>query len=226
MAGRIRKGVIGPIILGVVGTCILLGLSAWQVQRLAWKEGLIADIEARLAASPVSVPDAPDPARDEFLRVRAEGRIAGPPVHVLTTLRPFGPGFRVIAPVILEDGRRIMADLGFIDEEEKGAVLPPEGTALGVTGALFWPEPSGAAGQPEDGLFFSRAVGPLAEALAARPVLVVAESHSLGAVPRPQRLGAGLPNNHRNYAITWGLLAAVWAAMSVIWARRRLAQSA
>ena len=145
---------------------------------------------------------------------------------MLTTLRPFGPGYRVIAPLALGDGRRVMADLGFIDEVERGAVLPPEGTPVTVTGALFWPEPSGAPGQPEDRLFFSRAVGPLAEALATRPLLIVAESHSLGPVPRPQRLGADLPNNHRNYAITWAALAAVWAAMSVIWARRRLAESA
>jgi len=224
MARSLRRGIVAPVIVGVVGTGILIALSVWQVQRLDWKEGLIAEIEARLAAEPVPVPAAPDPASDAFLRVRAQGRLAGEPVHVLTTRRPYGPGFRVIVPVVLEDGRRIMADLGFIDESEKGAALPSGEPALTVTGALFWPEPSGAPGQPEDRLFFSRTVAPLAEALAARPVLIVAESHSLGPVPRARRLGAGLPNNHRNYAITWASLAVVWAAMSLIWARRRLRQ--
>ena len=59
---------------------VLIALSVWQVQRLDWKEGLIAELEGRLAAAPVSVPAAPDPDRDSFLRVRAEGRLAGAPV--------------------------------------------------------------------------------------------------------------------------------------------------
>mgnify|MGYP006272088869 CR=1 FL=1 len=221
MARPARRGLIAPLILGLLGTAILVSLSVWQVQRLEWKEGLIAEIEGRLAAEPVPVPQDPDPARDEFLRVNAEGRLAGPPVHVLTTRRPFGPGFRVIAPVALADGRRVMADLGFIDEAERGDVMPPAGTALSLTGALFWPE-SADAPPPEDGLFFSRAVDRLAAALEARPVLIVAESHSLGPVPRAERLGADLPNNHRNYAITWAALAVTWAAMSMLWARSRL----
>lgn len=226
MAGRAMRRLTGPVILGIAGTAILVALSVWQVQRLAWKEGLIAEIEDRLAAPPVPIPRAPDPGSDAFLRVRAEGRLAGAPVYVLTTLRPFGPGFRVIVPVALEDGRRVMADLGFIAEEEKGDVLPPLGTEFSVTGALFWPEPSGAPGQPEDRLFFSRAPGPLSEVLDARPILVVAEAHTLGSRPRPQRLGADLPNNHRNYAITWAALAVVWAVMSFAWGRRRLREAA
>jgi len=221
MSGRVRSRLIGPIVLGVLGTAILLGLSAWQVQRLAWKEGVIARIEARLAAEPVPLPATPDPARDAFRRVLVEGRLAGAPAYVLTTLRPFGPGFRTIVPVELEDGRRVMADLGFIDETEKGAALPEPGAPIALTGALFWPDGAGATPAPEGDLFFARAVGPLAAALGSEPVLIVAESHSLGPVPRALRLGADLPNNHLNYAITWAALALVWAAMSVVWARSR-----
>ena len=51
-----RKRAIAPIVIGVIGTAILLMLGAWQVQRLSWKEGLIAGIEARMAADPVPLP--------------------------------------------------------------------------------------------------------------------------------------------------------------------------
>jgi hypothetical protein len=35
----------------------------WQVQRLAWKQGVLAEIEARLGAAPAPLPAAPDPSR-------------------------------------------------------------------------------------------------------------------------------------------------------------------
>ena len=97
----------------------------------------------------------------------------------------------------------------------------PPGTPLTLTGALFWPQ-GGAAPEPdlEDMLFFDRSVPPLAGALGTAEILVVAESHSLGERPLPERLGVNLPNNHLNYAITWGSMAVVWAVMSVLWFRR------
>lgn len=216
-----RRKLMAPVVLGVLGTALLLGLSAWQVQRLGWKEGLIARLDARLSAEPVALPEAPDPEADAFLNVALEGRIAGAPGYVLTTKRPYGPGYRVVAPVET-GGRRVLVDLGYIPEAARGEVLPPEGTEIAAEGALFWPEGDAFTPDPETGqrLFFSRQVGPLAETLGTEPVLVVAAEHSLGKRPLAERLGVDLPNNHRNYAITWASLAAVWLAMSVLWYRR------
>src|SRR5262250_584261 len=69
-------------------------LGAWQVQRLAWKQALIARVDAHLGAAPV---DAPGPDRwgtlsrasDEYLRVRLRGHWvadAATPVRALTEL--------------------------------------------------------------------------------------------------------------------------------------------
>jgi len=56
----------------------LLGLGVWQLQRLQWKEGLIAEIEARTKAPPISLDEAVALARKgedfSYLRVCAEGR--------------------------------------------------------------------------------------------------------------------------------------------------------
>lgn len=220
-----RTGLIGPIVVGVLGTATLLGLSAWQVQRLAWKETLIAEIEARLAAEPVALPETPDPGRDQYLNVTIEGRLGAGAAWRLTTERPHGPGYQTIVPVETDDGRRVLADLGYTREAAKGAALPEPGTAIRVTGALFWPEADGAAPEPdlERGIWFSRAPGPIAAHLGTEPLLVVASEHSLPPPPEARALAHDLPNNHRNYAITWAALAAVWAAMSVLWARRATA---
>ncbi len=37
---------------------LLIGLGVWQLQRLHWKEGVIASIEARTKAPPITLDDA------------------------------------------------------------------------------------------------------------------------------------------------------------------------
>ena len=36
---------------------VLIGLGTWQLQRKAWKEGLIAALTAQLAAPPIALPE-------------------------------------------------------------------------------------------------------------------------------------------------------------------------
>lgn len=233
---RIRRGAVAPIVIGVVGVAILLGLSAWQVQRLAWKEALIDRLEARLALAPVPLPQAPAPG-DEFLRVEiagsfddAEGSHGHPDAPFLTT-RDREPGYRIIQPFTLENGRRVMVDRGFVPAALKNegglAVKPtpaPEGKVT-LTGALRFPDetadpPFGA----RDNVWVARDLSAMAEVFGTEPVLVVSETPTGGedGWPQPMPLTVDLPNNHLNYAITWALLALVWAVMSGFWLRREL----
>ena len=71
-----KRGALAPVIVGVMGTAILVGLCLWQVQRLGWKEDVIATLGARLFAEPVPLPADAGPA-DEFLRVVVTGRFEG-----------------------------------------------------------------------------------------------------------------------------------------------------
>ena len=116
----------GMIVTGIVGVAVLIGLSIWQVQRLSWKEGVIAQLEARLAEPPMALPAAFDPETQEFSRVRVEGRFSGDmgahgfaDAPLLTSRKFVGPGYRVIQPFDLTDGRRIMVDRGFAPVETK-----------------------------------------------------------------------------------------------------------
>jgi surfeit locus 1 family protein len=217
-----RRSVAAAVIFGLAGTAVLVGLGVWQLQRLEWKRELTAALEARLAAEPVAVPEQPDPARDDFLRVQVAGEVGEGELHVLTSLRPHGPGFRVIAPLIAGDGRRLLVDLGYVPEAAK-SVAPRISGPLEVTGALYWPEETdGFTPAPDPGanIWFARDVGPMAVALGTEPVLIVAEAHSGGEWPKPLRLGANLPNDHLQYALTWFSLAVIWAVMSVLLVRR------
>ena len=231
-----KRRVIAPLVIGVVGTAILIGLSVWQIQRLAWKEGLIATLEARLFADPVPLPAEVGP-EDEFLRVEVTGRFEGgqgshghSDAPFLTT-RDRTPGYRILQPFTLVDGRRIMVDRGFVPAEAKNeggaAIRPtpaPEGN-LTLTGALRFPEETAdpAFGE-KDNVWVARDLSAMARVFGTEPLLIVSETPTATAShgPRPMPLTVDLPNTHRNYAITWGLLALVWAVMSVIWLRREL----
>lgn len=209
---------------GLGGVGILCGLGTWQLQRLAWKEGLVAELEGRLSAEPVPLPAAPTEAADEYLRVTVRGGYGPGELHVLTSRPPWGPGFRVIAPFETEAGRRILVDRGFIPEDAKSADrAPPRDVKL--TGALLWPQEVDSFTPEPDiprNLWFARDLPPMAKALNAEPILVVAETNPAER-PVAWPLTVNLPNDHLEYAITWFSLAVVWAGMTVAFVRRRRA---
>ncbi len=212
-----------PLALGLFGVALLVGLGLWQVQRLAWKEGVLAAIEARLTAAPVALPDAPDPARDAWLAVAVAGRFTGEDLDVLTGLKRTGPGFRVIAAFATVDGRRILVDRGFVAEAARADARPAG--AAEVTGNLHWPDETDRFTPPPDaarGIWFARDVPAMAAALGTEPVLLVqrAGSGAAAAFARPLPVDtAAIPNDHFGYAVTWFLLAAVWAGMTayLVW---------
>lgn len=212
-----------PILLGVVGVAILVGLGVWQVQRLAWKEDVIARIEAAVVFEAGPIPEAPDPERDAYLAVGVGGFITGDELYVLAGTTPEGPEYRVIGVLATagDEGprsRRVLVDLGIGTADRRGA--PRTADTLYVIGNLHWPDEvdSWTPPQPDtSGLWYGRDIAAMAAALDAEPVLVVVRAlmgPQVGTRLTPLDT-ASIKNDHLNYAITWFLLAAVWAAMSV-----------
>ncbi|MBF9035484.1 SURF1 family protein [Rhodobacterales bacterium HKCCE2091] len=208
------KRLIGPILFGFGGVAVLVALGVWQVQRLEWKQGVLADIEARIAAEPVALPDTPDPEADRYLPVTAEGEIGDENIRVLVSLRGEGAGYRIISP-FETGGRRVMIDRGFIPVEDH----VPGGGPARVTGNLHWPdELSGSTPDPDlmRLIWFARDVTSMADALGTEPVLIVAREIEPGYGPRPLPIGTeGIPNDHLQYAITWFSLAVLWMGMTL-----------
>lgn len=212
--------IIIAVIAGIVGVAILVSLGLWQVQRLGQKEALIARIEARLSAPPVPLPATPDPEADRLLHVTATGVVGESELHVLGSLTPWGPGFRVISPFTLTDGRRVLLDLGFVPERLKEpATRIPMGRSVEVTGALLWPrETDGFTPAPDLGrnIWFAREVPSMSQALGTEPVLIVAEKNVFGDWPRAMPPGVDLPNRHLEYAATWFGVALAWGGMTLV----------
>ena len=213
MTGRI----IGALLIGILGVAALLWLGTWQLQRLAWKEGILAQIEARVGDAPVPLPAELDRATDSYRAVAVSGRFTGADLDIFTSAGMLGAGVRVIAAFETDGGRQILVDRGFVPQEDREAPRPA-GPAR-VEGNLLWPDEEDRFTPEPDaasGLWFARDVAAMAEALATEPVLVVArevEPAAPGITPLPVTT-VGIPNNHLGYAVTWLSLAAVWAGMT------------
>jgi len=69
-----RRDLVVPIIFIGVTVAVLTSLGSWQLERKAWKESLIAELESKLSAQPVALPPRErwpqlSGATDEFRRV-------------------------------------------------------------------------------------------------------------------------------------------------------------
>lgn len=215
-----------PLLFGLVGAGVLSALGVWQLQRLTWKQTVLAQIDTRISAAPVAVPAKPDPEIDRYLPVTATGVLGASELHVLVGAKELGAGYRLIQPFEM-DGRRIMVDRGFVPLEAKDAA---HGTGPArLIGNLHWPEEvDGYTPEPdtERGIWFARDVPAMADALKTEPVLLIVRTQVSGpgegitALPVDT---ASISNNHMQYAVTWFSLAAIWLAMTgyLIWRMTR-----
>jgi len=205
-----------PLLFGIGGVAILMSLGIWQVQRLAWKQGVLAEIEARIVAAPEALPETLDPDVHRYIPVEVEGTLGADYVRVLVSQRGQGAQYRVISP--FETGEQtILVDRGVMATED----IPPEQAGpVTVTGNLHWPEEvDGFTPDPDvaRNIWYARDVDALADRLGTTPILVIARDLSVSDAPlTPLPVDtSGIPNDHLNYAITWFSLAALWMGMTL-----------
>lgn len=210
---------------GLCGAAILIGLGIWQVQRLAWKESIIADINARIDAEPVALPQKLDAQRDAYRPVAVDGVLGTHYLRVLVSQKQIGAGYRIIRPLQRAAGD-IMVDVGFVSVADAEALRFEEGPPQTIIGNLQWPqEIDSFTPEPDtaNNIWFARDVAVMADALDTLPVLVVRrDAPQSGGPVRPMPVDTTLiPNDHLQYAITWFSLSAIWLAMTAVFLRRR-----
>ncbi|WP_291729648.1 SURF1 family protein [Leisingera sp. F5] len=216
------RRVIFLLIISGAGLAILIGLGTWQLQRKAWKEAILATIEARMAEETGVLPTEPDPETDRYWPVSAKGYVGNQYLRVLISNQAFGPSYRIVSAFEV-DGRNVMLDRGVIPVDEEPPAGHPE--KVEVTGNLHWPDEVDSytpAPDLENNIWYARDVEAMAEALGTEPVLIVLREQTFYDTPvRPDPVStSGIPNNHLQYAITWFSLAFIWAAMTVYFLRR------
>lgn len=223
-----------PTVIAIPAVIVMLGLGTWQVQRLHWKEGLIAERTARTAAAPVALPRAGDDlAAAEYRRASVTGAFLHErELYLAARSRNGNPGYDVVTPFLLADGHAVLVDRGWVPLERKDPARRSEGQVAGtvtVDGVIrvprgqSWLTPDN---EPDRNIWFWIDLPAMAKAagLAGEVAPVYLEA---GPAPNPGGFPIGgqtridLPNDHLQYAITWYALAVALAVIYVLWHRRQ-----
>ena len=234
-----KRSLIADAVATAIGVALLSGLGFWQLKRLAWKEGLIAEVGARVHMAPVKAPGpstwaALRPADYEYRHVRLRGvydyshqalvfRSLGNPRG-----RFGGPGYLVMTPLTIAGGESVIVNRGFVPYDRKAdAATGPQGET-DVAGLMRSPEDRTwftPADNPAKGEWFTRDVEALAQAMSLGPHAPFSVDADAG--PDPMALPEGgetvlsFPNNHLSYAFTWFGTALALAGVFLAWAFSR-----
>jgi surfeit locus 1 family protein len=207
------------ITIPIVLLCAALGV--WQLQRLEWKRGLIAERAAALAEAPVALPRTPEEARRlELHPVVAEGVFLNDKEIMLNAIGPKGAaGFDVLTPLREADGRTLLVNRGFVPtalkDPTKRAAGQPSGNVR-ITGLLRLPpaqKPNWFVPDNRPGLadWYWVDLGTMAAADGlphVTPFYIDADATpNPGGWPKGGLTLPALPNHHLQYAITWFSLA-------------------
>ena len=219
------KPLLWPTLTTLPLLALALGLGIWQVQRLEWKEALIARRVAGESAPAVFIDDllaeAESLADIEYRAAKALGTFDHEHESRLYAIGENGaPGYRILTPLWRDDGDPLFVDRGFVPLELAGRATRADGLVAGdvaVHGVvrlsrergLFQPD-----NQPADNLWFYPDLDAMADAAVQGRMLPVYLQADATPVPGGWPLGAlpdvSLPNNHLSYAITWfGIAAAL-----------------
>jgi surfeit locus 1 family protein len=237
------RALIAPGLFALLGVCLLCGLGVWQLQRLAWKEALIARVALRMQISFAP----PAPAENEWPTVNAEQdeyrrvQVTGTFRHDLEALcyellsdangKFSGPGYWVLTPVETTGGATVIVNRGFVPLDRKDPATRREGQVAGVvtvTGLLRLPERRSwftPADDPAHHLWQVRDPAAIAKAYGltrASPFFIDADASPPGGLPEGGETKLVFPNRHFEYALTWFGLALTLMVVFIIFAQKQL----
>lgn len=210
---------------------VLIALGVWQVQRLQWKQALIARAEAAAERPPVPIMEAYGPG-EEFRKVIVEcPGLATAPFVELQTIQDGQPGVRLISPCPLPNEPYVaLVDRGFVADaiSARPPVRPSREPVRIMAELRNPPERTAMALAAEGNRFFWRDHLGMAEALGvrervSRPMLfALTSSNPEWRALKPSAPPAAFSNNHLGYAITWFGLALALIGVYVALLRRKL----
>jgi surfeit locus 1 family protein len=212
----------------------LVGLGVWQLHRLRWKLGILAEIHAAEGRSGIPLSNYSGHARPgPFTKVVATGRLQTdlPALYgddVETTPQGLAQGGQLIVPLERTKGPPVLVDLGWVPESDRvPATLPTGPTA--ISGYVRAPDHPWLFSAPDDAAgrqFYTLDPARIGAVLGLKQVapftLIALGRQELGVYPMPAEHLPEPPNNHLEYALTWFGLALVVVVQFGFWARQRL----
>ena len=224
------KGLIGPAVGTLFLFVTLVSLGVWQVQRLHWKDHLLAALDQAELQPAVPLTFHPRP----FERVEVSGRWLSSVAHYGVEVRDtsLGPrmGSQLVAPLWRPNAPAVLVVLGWLMD---GVSFNLPSGEIHLTGYVRPPEHRGWLSAEDNTVtarFFTLDPQKIGKVLAidVEPFMVVVlqsenqesqrssfEPAAATQLPRPV-------NNHLSYALTWFGLAVTQLAVFGVWLRRYL----
>jgi len=119
-----------PTAFTVLALIVLLTLGTWQVQRLAWKNNLVNEINKNSALPPIDFPYGNvDIEALKYRRVIISGHfLHDKEVHLFTGARVMNgdPGYNIFTPLENKNGEVVLVDRGWVPTKKKERESRPE----------------------------------------------------------------------------------------------------
>jgi surfeit locus 1 family protein len=219
------------LIASAIGLIILCSLGTWQVFRLAEKTKLIAALDARMNAEPITLVEALERKTKgediEYVKVKTQGR--SDDAHALRKITSYDgkPAWEIIAPFVSTDGIFILLDKGVSPDGQLTNASADNEIITGIIrihnrGRGYFDNENDEAGNTWywwDLPAMQAAAKSPVDAKIAPFILQVLPSTEMPTNPLAQKPKVELSNNHLGYAITWFGLAAALLGVAGFFAR-------
>ncbi len=210
---------------------VLVGLGTWQLQRLGWKQELIARIESGLEAAPSALPsDAAALEGFDYRRVRLSGRFHhGKELYLTPRTFEGRLGVHVLTPFSLAAGAVVLVDRGWVPDERIASASRSEGQVAGTLRIEGIARPAARPNPftPDNEVASNRWYWidlPAMEKAVGMPLLPILIEAGPAANPGGLPVGSlgtiDIRNDHLGYAVTWYALAVGLVAVVAFYRRR------
>ena len=151
-----------PLLMTLAALLVLLSLGVWQLQRLQWKNALIAEMEAQMALPAVPLPLGHLNVEEwRYRKATVTGRFHhDKEIHLYAPSSKGLPGYQIITPLERSDGSYVMFNRGWAPMEMRNPDKRPEGQIEGIVtvtglGRAPWPRNTFVAeNAPEKNIWF------------------------------------------------------------------------
>ncbi len=229
----------GFILFMLALTMLFVFLGNWQMNRLQQKEAMISAVAERINLAPAPLPPIAewvgfDPEVYNFRPLRVSGRFDHEKtVRVFTALedangRFSGPGYWIVAPLMLEGGGVLFVNRGFVPEGQAARFADggagPRGK-VDITGVARVSEMvnSFTPGTDfENRIEWVRNIERLKlfldpDTRNVLPIYLNADAGEAGALPQGGETKLTIINRHLEYALTWYSLAVLTPILLLFW---------
>lgn len=218
-----KQDILLPTLLTLAAMALLCGLGFWQLQRLEWKQNLMAQLDAEYEKDAAQVTLRPEDIEGDFDYRR--GTLYGSydfDKQILIGPRVYKniPGRHVYTPLRLQDGSHILVNRGWVpndwrfeNETAAARALASEGKVTGLLRKDSERNPFTPPNDPLKNAWYFPDVAEIARVKSIdnlRPgIFSLERQETEGDYPIPMTQRPDIPNNHLQYAIFWFAMAGI-----------------